>query len=67
MQKRPNINIRFDTKTQVERIRRAAKLRKWSFNKFVVDAAEGAADLELTKVQMKAEGMQFADDAVATN
>jgi uncharacterized protein (DUF1778 family) len=48
MTQRPNINIRFDTKTQVERIRRAAKLRKWSFNQFVVDATHKEADKILT-------------------
>ena len=45
--KRP-INIRFDSGTQVDRIKKAAQLRKWSFNQFVVDAAENAADKTLT-------------------
>ncbi|MBZ5574651.1 MAG: DUF1778 domain-containing protein [Acidobacteriia bacterium] len=41
--KRPEMNMRFDTRAQVETIRRAAKLRKWSFNRFVVEAAFEAA------------------------
>jgi uncharacterized protein (DUF1778 family) len=43
MQQRPNINIRFDSKAQVEKIKRAARSKKWSFNQFVIDAAENAA------------------------
>lgn len=39
MQKQPSISIRFDTKSQVERIKKAAKARKWSFNRFVVEAS----------------------------
>ncbi len=45
--KRPT-KIRFETQAQMERIRRAAKLRKWSVSKFVVDAAEREAAKLLT-------------------
>ncbi len=44
MQRRPNINIRFDTKAQVEKIKRAARNKKWSFNQFVIDSAEVNAE-----------------------
>jgi uncharacterized protein (DUF1778 family) len=48
MQTRPNINIRFDTKAQVKRIKQAAQQSKRSFNQFVVLAAESVAEKMLT-------------------
>ena len=48
MQTRPNINIRFDTKAQVKRIKHAAQQSKRSFNQFVVLAAESVAEKMLT-------------------
>lgn len=42
--KRPEAKIRFDTRIQKEKIVRAAKLRRWSLNTFVVEAADKAAD-----------------------
>ena len=41
--KRPEVKIRFDSKVQKERIARAAKLRKWSLNQFVIESADAAA------------------------
>jgi uncharacterized protein (DUF1778 family) len=34
------INIVFESRAQLERIRKAARLRKWSINTFMLDAAE---------------------------
>ena len=34
------VSIRFESKKQVERLREAAKLRRWSFNTFVVAACD---------------------------
>lgn len=48
MQKRPEINLRFESKGQLDRIRKAAKARKWSINTFVIDAADKAARLLTT-------------------
>lgn len=42
--KRPANNIKFDTPSQMERIRRAAKLKHWSFNRFMIEAAVQAAE-----------------------
>ena len=46
--KRPEVKIRFETQAQKDRIARAAKLRKWSFNQFVVDSADQVAAKTLT-------------------
>lgn len=40
MQSGPTTNLRFETKAQRDRIARAAKIRKWSINTFMLQAAE---------------------------
>jgi uncharacterized protein (DUF1778 family) len=56
-QQRPEMKIRLDSPAQKKRIARAAKLRKWSFNQFVIDAAEQAADkiLATSKAEQQSE------------
>lgn len=36
--------IRFETKRQLERIKQAAQLRRWSLNTFIMAAAEALSD-----------------------
>lgn len=36
--------VRFDSPSQVERVLKAAELKRWSFNRFMVEAAEYAAN-----------------------
>lgn len=36
--------IRFETKRQLERIKEAARLRRWSLNTFIVAASEALSD-----------------------
>lgn len=43
MKKRPEMKIRFDSLTQKEKIARAARIRRWSFTKFVSISSEEAA------------------------
>jgi uncharacterized protein (DUF1778 family) len=50
-----NVRIRFESRTQVERIKKAAKLRKWSMNTFVVHASEEAAARIMTASKAAAE------------
>jgi len=38
--KQTHITVRFETKAQVERMKKAAALRGWSFNQYVVWAAD---------------------------
>lgn len=48
MNNKPVVFVRFDSKAQVERLKRAAKVRKWSVNRFVVEATEEAVNLLTT-------------------
>lgn len=36
--------VRFDSATQLENVKRAAKLKKWSLNRFMIEAAIEAAN-----------------------
>jgi hypothetical protein len=36
-------NLRYDSLAQIERFKRAAKLKRWSLNTFIITAAEAAA------------------------
>ncbi len=36
--------IRFDSVAQIEKIERAAKIKKWNFTRFVIEAAMEAAN-----------------------
>ncbi len=40
---RPVINQRYESKAQVERFKKAAKLKKWSLNTFMLHAGEVVA------------------------
>lgn len=55
--KQTHITVRFDTKVQVERIKKAAKARGWSFNQFVVTTSTRWAD-KCVAVDGLAEGFE---------
>jgi len=40
---RPRVSVRFDVKAQLERITRAARIRRWTLNTFIIDAADREA------------------------
>jgi len=43
MRSKPIINLRYKSVAQLNRIKRAAKLKHWSLNTFVLNAADDAA------------------------
>jgi uncharacterized protein (DUF1778 family) len=60
MEHRPRISIRLDSKAELERITKAARVRKWTLNQFILEAArteaakiasQTAADNQLAGVQ----------------
>lgn len=54
-------SLRWESKAQVRRIRQAAKLRKWSLNQFVIEAASKEAEKVLTAVQESGQIMVESD------
>ena len=44
MNKAPSTRVQFDTRKQLEYIKRAAKLKKWSMNRFILEAAMAQAN-----------------------
>ncbi len=47
--------IRFASATQIERIKQAANVRKWSFNQFVIEAADEVAKDVIIKSRIEKE------------
>lgn len=64
MKRESPITIRFDSKTDVEKIKKAAELKHWSFNRFVVEAAKIAAS-QIIAVPNK--NSEQASDELALN
>ena len=51
MKQRIQVSVQFDTYAQKDRVRKAAKTRKWSMSKFLIDAGEKEAEKILTSIQ----------------
>lgn len=55
MKKQLNINVRWDSRGEVEDIKKAAKLKYWSFNRLVVESAKAAAAQILSRTNKTSE------------
>jgi len=65
--KEPKKLIRFDSKAQMERARRAAKIRKWDLNRFIVEATEQFTDQTLATVKAEAEQQTVTRESLSLN
>jgi len=65
--KRPELKIRFETFSALDRIRKAAKLDKRTVNQFVRLAAEEAAEKLVTTSKMKAGQLTDSGDPLSLN
>ena len=67
--KRPTTKklISFDTPSQVERIQRAAKLKHWTFTRFVIEAAVAAATQTLMVKENGSKPLMAESNPLALN
>jgi uncharacterized protein (DUF1778 family) len=61
--KRPEIKIRFETQAQVDRIKRAAKLKQWSLNQYVITRSDEAASSDIADLNRQSK--QTVNEATA--
>lgn len=63
---RPRVSVRFDAKAQLERITRAAKLRKWTINQFMIEASDREA-VKLLTTEKSSEQLTVKTDLPSLN
>ena len=65
--KQPNKLVRFDSKAQMERAKRAAKIRRWDLNQYIVFATEQLTEKDLATAKAESEQLINSSETLSLN